>query len=105
MFGLDSTLGQQHTGGVNHTCRSAWRGAAGPFSASPPLPALFPGSREGRVDALLPIPARPASGQRSSGERWSPLFRRPPLPESPCLTQGGFSPGLGGGKDVKQAFP
>lgn len=62
-------------------------------------------------DGLVPLacPASPALGQHSSWERWPPwlppwcwLF---PLPNNPCLTQGGFSTGLGGGKDVKQAFP
>lgn len=75
------------------------------FPPSPPLPVSFPGSGEGLVGALSPAPANPASGQRSSRARWSPLLWRPPLPDRPCLTQGGFSPGLGGGRDVKQAFP
>lgn len=83
--------------------RQVW--GSRPFPPSSPLPAIFPGSGEGRVGAFSPAPANSASGQRSSRARWSPLLLRPPLPDSPCLTQGGFSPGLGGGKDVKQAFP
>lgn len=63
-------------------------GAAGSsLPPSPPLPALFPGSGEGRVGALSPAPANPAWGQRSfPGEvvtlAPAAASSRQPLPDS-----------------------
>lgn len=95
-------------GGVHHPCPSAGCGAAaGVGHRALPCHPSIPECGEGQVGASS-RPANPALGQLLLGEVLTlapSLALALPLPNSPCLTQGGFSTGLGGGKDVKQAFP
>lgn len=68
----------------------------------------FPGSGEGRVGASWP-PCQPCFGPVPLlGEvvtLAATLALALPLPDSPCLTQGGFSTGLGEGKTLNRLFP
>lgn len=114
IFVLDSTLGQQHTGGVNRTHQSAWRVAGGQAgrrgAVGPSLPAgrcqLFSqvAGRDGLVPSCPPqltlLRARAPPGWGGHPCSGNHLF-----PTALAWLRGDLVPGWGEGKTLNRLFP
>lgn len=110
VFVLDSTLGQQHSGGVNHSRQSAGRGAGGRGAAGPSLPAhrcqLF--SQAAGRDGLVPsCPPRLTLLRASAPPGWGghPCSGSRLFPAALAWLRGDLVGGWGEGKTLNRLFP